>query len=73
MGVVDEGAAPGVEEAEHPQGSPEPLGVAGQILEGMSRGGKEAQRAWVEVEAIEQEVTVRAEGGRSLLPLLPPV
>ena len=51
VGVIDEGAAPGVEEAEHAQGSPEPLGVAGQILEGMSRGGKEEVQAHVRMGA----------------------
>lgn len=51
VGMVDEGAAPGVEDAEHAQGGTQALGVAGQILERLSRGGKEEVQAQLRVRA----------------------
>ena len=41
MGMEHQGAAPGVEHAEHSQLGSQSFGIAGQILEGLGAGGKE--------------------------------
>ena len=41
VGMKDQGAAPGVEDAEHPQLRAQAFGIAGQILKGLGTGGKE--------------------------------
>ena len=38
MGVIDQGAAPGVEDAEHGQGGTHPFWVVRQILQGLGAG-----------------------------------
>lgn len=41
VGMIDQGAAPGVEDTEHPQSRTQSLGVAGQILQGAGAGFKQ--------------------------------
>ena len=41
VGMIDESAAPGVEEAKHPQGGTQAFRVAGQVLQSAGTGGKE--------------------------------
>ena len=49
--VVDQRPAPGVEDAEHAQRGAEPVGVAGQVVEGLGRGGEEEVEAHLRVRA----------------------
>ena len=41
VGMKDQGAAPGVEDAEHPQLRAQAFGIAGQILESLGTGSEE--------------------------------
>ena len=67
VGMEEEGAAPGVEDAQHTQLGAEAFGVGGEVLQGSRAGGKEEVQSDLEMRADEHSQLLRdGEGGQKV-------